>query len=302
MRNVKGVHFWQVDHKVKNIFEVEGTVILPSPQAWRKFKWVRKWLEEKPREGYFIWIKKQVDFPLSTCITITSPKISQDLRNLLVVEKNLKIKANVVCHAQKNNLCGTHQAKGKLILKDGAALEYNHLHHWGEKDFVNPNYQFILGKDSHLIYNYQNLFPPENLQLITTILSGKNSSSNLNLVINGKNTKVNLNDTIFLEGENSQGMVRLRLVGREKSEIEAISKIIAKAPGRGHLDCRGLLVDKTARISLIPQLICQNKEAQITHEASIGKISEEELTYLRMRGLDEKEAIDLIVSGFLVNP
>ncbi|PIZ89560.1 MAG: hypothetical protein COX89_00870 [Candidatus Nealsonbacteria bacterium CG_4_10_14_0_2_um_filter_37_10] len=55
------------------------------------------------------------------------------------------------------------------------------------------------------------------------------------------------------------------------------------------------------KISSIIQitLICQNKEAQITHEASIGKISEEELNYLRMRGLTEKEAIDLIVTGFL---
>jgi Fe-S cluster assembly scaffold protein SufB len=46
-------------------------------------------------------------------------------------------------------------------------------------------------------------------------------------------------------------------------------------------------------------LVCESKEAQITHEASIGKISEEQLNYLRSRGLNEKEAIDLIISGFL---
>ncbi len=299
MRNAKSVHFWQVDHEVRNIFEVKGTVILSSPQAWQRFKWTKKFFEEKPKEGFFIWIKEQVNFPLATCFTIASPKIFQDLRNLLVIEKNLKIKLSGVCHTQKNNLAGRHLAKGKLILKEGSALEYNHFHYWGEKDFVLPDYQFILGKETSLIYNYRNLFPPENLQLVTTIFSGENSSSNLNLVINGKNTKVNLKETIFLEGKNSQGIVRLRLVGRKKTEIEAISKIFAKAPGKGHLDCQGLLIDKTAKISLIPQLICQNKEAQITHEASIGKTSEEELTYLRMKGLTEKEAIDLIVSGFL---
>jgi len=64
------------------------------------------------------------------------------------------------------------------------------------------------------------------------------------------------------------------------------------------LDCQGLLVDKDSKISLTPELICQNKLAQITHEAAIGKISEEELSYLRMRGLSEEEAINLIVSGF----
>ena len=303
MRNVKNVNnspnFWQVDHKVKNIFEVRGVIVLPSPLAWRKFHWTRKLFEEKPKEGYFVWVKNQMDFPISTCITIASPKTSQNLRNLLVIEKGIKAKANVVCNAEKNNLCGVHKAKGKIVLREGASLEYNHFHKWGQKDFVSPDYEFFLGKNGRLIYTYQNLFSPENLEFKTTIYGGENSSSNLNFVINALNSKVRVKDTIFLAGKNSQGIVRLRLVGRKKSQIEAVSQIFAKMPGKGHLDCQGLLVDKTARISLIPQLVCENKEARITHEASIGKISEEELTYLRMRGLTEKEAIDLIVSGFL---
>jgi len=299
MKNVKNVNYWQVDHKIKQIFERKGAVILPSPTAWEKFKWSRAYFERKPKEGYFVWIKKQVDFPLTTCITIASPKISQDLTNLLVIEKGITVKANVICNAARDNLCGTHKARGKLLLKDNTSLEYNHLHRWGEKDFVSPDYEFILGKNSRLVYTYKNLFPPENLQLKTTIRGGKNSSSNLNFIINGLNSRIEVKDTLFLEGKNSQGVVRLRLVGRKNSQIKAISKIVAEVAGRGHLDCRGLLIDKNSTISLIPELICQSKDAQITHEASIGKISEEELNYLRQRGLSEEEAINLIVTGFL---
>jgi len=299
MKNVKNVNFWQVNHKIKNIFERRGVKVLPSPKAWEKFNWVRKILKEKPKEGYFIWVKKTINLPLEACVNIASLKISQNLTNLLVIEKGIKAKVNAVCNATKNNLYATHKAKGKLILKEGVFLEYNHIHKWGEKDFVSPDYEFVLEKNSRLIYNYQNLFPPENLELKTAIHSEKNASSNLNFVINSLNSKIKIKDTVFLEGKNSQTVVRLKLVGRKNSQIEAMSQIFAEAPGKGHLDCQGLLVDKTAKISLIPQLVCQNKEAQITHEASIGKISEEELTYLRMRGLSEKEAIDLIVAGFL---
>jgi hypothetical protein len=293
------VNFWQIDHKVKNISEPKGVTILPSLKAWEKFSWVRKFFGEKPKEGYFIWLKKEVDFPLAACLTIASPKISQDLKNLLVIEKGIKSKANVVCNAAENNLCGTHKARGKIILKDNASLEYHHLHKWGEKDFVQPYYEFILKKSSRLIYTYQNLFPPQNLQLTTIFHSGEDSSSNLNIIINGINSKVKIRDALFLKEKNAQGVVKLRLVGRKNSQLFAQSVIFAQASGKGHLDCQGLLVDKTAKISLTPQLICQNKDAQLTHEASIGKISEEELTYLRMRGLTEKEAVDLICSGFL---
>jgi Fe-S cluster assembly scaffold protein SufB len=298
MKNVKNVNYLQINHEVKNIFPAKGVIILSSPEAWEKFAWTRKYFFKKPKEGYFIWVKKPVDLPLEACVSIASLKISQNLTNLLVIEKGIKVKANVVCNATKNNLHAIHKAKGKLILREGVFLEYNHIHKWGEKDFVEPDYEFILEKNSRLIYNYQNLFPPENLELKTAIHSGENSSSNVNFVVNSLNSKTRIKDTVFLEGKNSQTVVRLRLVGRKNSQIEAVSQIFALAPGKGHLDCQGLLVDKTAKISLIPQLVCQNKEALITHEASIGKISEEELTYLRMRGLTEKEAIDLIVSGF----
>ena len=299
MRNVKSAHFWQIDNQIKNISQIPGNIILPSPQAWRKFKWVRKYFDKEPKEGYFIWIKKQAGFPITACLNIASPKVSQKLTNLLVIEKRIKVKLNVLCSAIKNNLCGIHKTRGKLILKSGSFLEYNHFHQWGRKDFVSTDYEVILEKKSRLIYNYKNLLSPRNLFLKTIIQSGENSSSNLNFIINGLNSKIGILDNVNLLGSRSQAIVKLRLVGRGNSQTEAASVILAKSPSRGHLDCQGLVVDPRAKISLTPRLICQNKDAQLTHEASVGKISEEELTYLRMRGLTEKEAIDLIVTGFL---
>lgn len=298
-KNVENVHFWQVNHKIKNILEVEGVTVLPSPKAWQELKWTRKFFEKEPKEGYFVWVRKQIDFPLTTCISIASPRIFQNLTNLLVIEKGIKTRANVLCNATKNQLCGTHKARGRLILKENSYLEYNHLHRWGKKDLVSPDYEFILKENSHLIYNYKNLFPPKILNLKTTIYNDRESSSNLNFIISALNSKIELKDTVFLRGKNSRGIIKLRLVGKQNSQIKAQTSIFARAPGRGHLDCQGLLIDKRSKISLIPELFCEHKEAQITHEASIGKIADEALEYLRMRGLTEKEAIDLMVSGFL---
>jgi len=303
MRNVKNayqkVNYWQIDHKIKNILGSKDIIVLPSPDAWLKFKWTKKYFEKKPKEGYFIWVKKEGNFPLTTCLNIASPKISQNLNNLLVIEQGIKVKVNAVCNVKKNNLCAVHKAQGKLILKKGSFLEYNHIHQWGRKDLVKTNYEFILKEGSNLIYNFQDLIPPEKLSLKTAVFEEKNSCSNLNIVLNGLNTKMDLSEALFLNGENAQGIIRLRLVGRKNSQIKAKSSIVAKAPAKGHLDCQGLLVDNSAKICLIPELICENKKTQITHEASIGKISEDELNYLRMRGLSEKQAIDLIINGFL---
>jgi len=307
MKNAKNVlpatknnlNFLQIDHKIEKILGTAGVIVLPSLRAWEKFIWTRKLFNVKPKEGYFVWVQKQVDFPLYTCVAIASPKIQQDLSNLMVVEEGLKVKANVTCSAAKNHLYGVHKAKGRLILKAGASLDYNHLHRWGEKDLVSPDYEFILEKGASLKYEYKNLLPPENLNFKTSLFLKENASSELRIIINGINSQIKIEDSFYLEGKNASGTASLRLVGKKNSRIDAVSRIIARNEAKGYLDCQGILVDDKSKISLMPEIACENRKAQIIHEASIGKINEEQLLYLMMRGLPQKKAIDLIINGFL---
>jgi len=74
--------------------------------------------------------------------------------------------------------------------------------------------------------------------------------------------------------------------------------MVANDAGTGHV-CMGLLLSENSSIQAIPELINRNKDVSLTHEASVGKISEEALNYLRSRGLTEDEATDLIITGFL---
>lgn len=299
MKNVKSAHFWQIDHKTKNILDVKGIIILPSPEAWEKFKWSRKWFNKKPKEGYFIWVKKQVDFPLFTCVSIASKKIHQELQNLLILEKNLNIEIQGVCNTLSKNLCGIHKAQGKIILKEGSTLKYKHIHSWSREDIVEPDYKFLLEKNSKLDYNYENLFTSKKLKIVSSFDVFAGASCNVKIVVNCTQTETEIKDTLRLVEKGASGIVKLRLVGEKGSNISAYSQILAEAESKGHLDCQGLMVDKDSVISLDPKLICKNKLAQLTHEASIGRISGEQLSYLRMRGFSEKQAIDLIINGFL---
>jgi len=299
MKNVKNVNYWQIDHRIKKIFEAKGVEVLTSKSAWEKHNWVRKYFFKKPKEGYFIWIKKQTDLPLLTCISIATKNTEQELQNLLILEKNLNINLQGTCNAQKRNLSCGHKAQGKIILKESSTLKYEHIHSWGQKDIVEPNYEFLLEKNSKLDYTFKAFFTPKKLKINTQLFLFEGASCNLKILANCIQTETEIEDTLRLVQKGAKGQIKLRLVGRKNSRISAHSQIVAEAESKGHLDCQGLLIDKNSTISLIPELICQSKDAQITHEASIGKISEEELNYLRQRGLSEEEAINLIVTGFL---
>ena len=299
MTDVKNIHYLQVNHKIEKIFSNEDVLILPSSEAWKKFSWTRKYFFKKPKQGYFLWVKKQINFPLFSCVLINSKKITQDIQNLAILEKGVNVSLFGSCSSLKSRLYGFHNAQGKFVLKKGASLKYEHRHSWNTDDKVKAKYEFILEENAKLNYIFKSVNVPGKMEIENKAELSDDASCEIKAVIDCKNSEMKINDIVELKGEQSSGQIHMRLVGREKSIIYANSEILAKAQSKGHLDCQGLLVDESSKISLIPKLICSNKKSQITHEASIGKISQEQLSYLRTRGLNEKEAISLIINGFL---
>lgn len=293
------VNYYQVDHKVKSLLKAKGVELLTSVEAYNKHAWSHKYFKKKPKEGYFIWIKKQIGSPLTSCVSIFNAKVSQQMENLIIVEPKLKVTLNATCNSLRANLCARHNAIGNVVLKKGAEVKVNHIHAWNTSDSVDVNYSFLLEENAKLAYNYKNINPPKQLKMNTIATLSDGASMDFSAIVDGEDIEVNLQDAILLKGKNSNAVVRLRFVGRDKARIAARSSIIAEGASQGHLDCQGLLLSKTAEIKLIPELNNKNQDAQITHEASIGRISEEVLEYLESRGLTEKQAIDLVVKGFL---
>lgn len=299
MKDAGGTHYLQVNNEVQNIRQVEGAEIMTSPEAFDKYKWARKYFNERPQEGYFIRVKKSQERRLTTCAFLTSKEAEQNVQNLLVLDKGVKAKTVGTCASGKKDLCGTHNSKGHIILNEGAMLEYQHVHTWGIYDTVTLDYNFVLEKDAQLDYHYKSIFIPSNFSSSNTFTLKQGSRSNAEIAADCKNTQAHFSDTINLNGENSSGTVKLKIVGREKSNIKSHSSINTLKSSKGHLDCQGLVTKNSSNISLIPELNCKNKDSELTHEASVGKISEDALHYLKTRGISEDKAIDLITTGFL---
>ncbi|MGC8944142.1 MAG: SufB/SufD family protein [Minisyncoccia bacterium] len=297
--NINKNNLYYLNHEVLKINPPEGVEILLSKDAYYKYSWTKKYFEGEPKDGYFIWVKKQPKTPLLTCVALSQKNIVQKMQNLLVIESDIKAVSNVSCAALQVGLCGKHFASGKIILKERSSLKYDQFHTWGQNDYVEPNYEFYLEKNSRLEYHYQLLKNPHNLNIHNRFYLKENASIYSEVVIEGIGSQININEEMVLEGKNSQGALYLRLVASKKSKIRALSKITSLNESKGHLDCRGLLLDKQSMIALIPELDNRNPKSSLTHEAYIGKINNDEINYLRTRGLTQKEAINLIVNGFL---
>lgn len=103
---------------------------------------------------------------------------------------------------------------------------------------------------------------------------------------------------VELNGENASTKVTSRSVATENSKQEFSSKVIGNNKCFGHVECDAIIKDN-AKIVAIPEIIANNIDANLIHEAAIGKIAGEQLTKLMTLGLTEKEAEDAIINGFL---
>jgi Fe-S cluster assembly scaffold protein SufB len=111
--------------------------------------------------------------------------------------------------------------------------------------------------------------------------------------------RVSVEEVLHLDGEEARGMTRTRIAVRDEAVSEVSTTVEGNAPGaRGHMDCAEIVRDR-AIASNTPHVVVRDERAHVTHEAAIGTVNRKELETLMARGLDEDEAVDVIVRGML---
>ncbi len=299
MSDVKSASYTQVDNEQAEIVADEDVVILTSHQAYEKYPWSREYYDEEPKEGYFIWARRTTGKPISTCVLICSQYVTQDAQNVILIDEGVEAQMESACAAKMKSLFGKHIGRSKMILKDNAKLEYKHVHSWGEDDDVQSTTDLIMGKGSEVIYSQKCQRVPKSLRLINYNYIEESASLNYSATVIAKEGSVEMYDDTFLNGKKANGISRVRMIARDNAKFTGKSQIIANEAATGHMDCMGLILGDDSNIIAIPQLVNNCEDASITHEASVGKISEDVVNYLRSRGLSEDEAIDLVVNGFM---
>lgn len=134
-----------------------------------------------------------------------------------------------------------------------------------------------------------------------TYLNGKGASAKyLTVVLGAPGSVIDTQGKVYLNAEDTGAELAHRGVCTGGAMYQG-GLLIGNARCRAHVDCAGMLLDNTGMgfIESIPGLRSRHPDARMSHEASIGKIAPEQVEYLMSRGMDEREAISLLIRGFL---
>lgn len=262
-------------------------------------------VNKEDKSGIDIFVKENTKFEfVHIPVIITESGLKEVVYNDFYIGKN----ANVVIIAG----CGIHNDHHKdsehngihrFFLEEGAKVKYIEKH-YGEgsgngKRILNPITEVEL-KDG------------ANMEMETTQIKGVDSTvretkaklgSNTNLIISEKimthgNQFAKTEFYVELNGENSSTQVTSRSVATDNSKQEFISKVLGNTKCYAHVECDAIIKDN-GKVIAIPEINANNVDANLIHEAAIGKIAGEQLIKLMTLGLTEKEAEEEIINGFL---
>lgn len=260
--------------------------------------------EEGGSGGYFIRSmpgSKEV-FPLQACMFIGDEKVMQTAHNIIIAEENSELHIITGCATGEDVTSALHVGVSEFYLKKGAKITFTMVHNWAEQVDVRPRTGVMVGDESTYISNYILTSPVRSIQSYpTAYCTGNNSKVVFQSILGGqKESVLDMGSRVILEGEGCSTEMISRSVSKDQSQIYARGHLAGRAKNvKGHLECHGLVLSDDSMIYAVPELEGASTELELSHEAAVGKIDEEEVLYLMSRGLTEEEAASMIVRGFL---
>lgn len=257
------------------------------------------------KSGIDVYVKENTKFEfIHIPVLITESGLNDVVYNDFYIGKNADVVIIAGCGIHNDHHKDSqHDGIHRFFLSEGARVKYIEKH-YGEgdgtgKNILNPVTEVTLKEGSYL-------------EMETVQLKGVDSTIRETRGTLGKDTNLIVSEkimthgtqtakTIFnveLKGENASTHVTSRSVATENSIQEFVSEVVGDERCFGHVECDAIIKDN-AKVIAVPKIVANNVEANLIHEAAIGKIAGEQLTKLMTLGLNEKQAEEQIIKGFL---
>ena len=255
--------------------------------------------------GSFIYVPKgvKVEQPLQAYFRINAESSGQFERTLIIADEGAELMYMEGCTAPKFETGTLHSAVVELVALKGAKIQYVTVQNWSDNVFNLVTKRGVAYEDAQIRWIDCNIGSGITMKYPGVVLRGERAKGEV--------------VSIALAGENQHqdtGAKMLHLADNTTSNI--ISKSVSTANGRAsyrgmvlmpknvsncrnNTVCDALLINENSRSDTYPAVICSGENNSVQHEASVSKLSQEQIFYMRSRGLSESDAVSLSVNGFV---
>jgi len=298
----QGIIFTDMDTALKEYPEIVkkyfGTVI---PSTDNKFAALNTAVWSG---GSFVYIPKgvKVSIPLQAYFRINSKNTGQFERTLIIADEGSSIHYIEGCTAPTYSSDSLHSAVVELIALPGSHLRYTTIQNWSNNVYNLVTKRAMAHKNAIVEWLDGNLGSKLTMKFPSVYLVGEGARGEiLSCAMAGKGQHQDAGAKLVFAAPNTSGTIISKSVSKNggRSSYRGLVKVFPNATNvKVNVRCDALLLDEASRSDTYPTMEIQDETAQISHEATVSKVGEEQLFYLMSRGLTEQEAVTLIVNGF----
>ncbi|HET7812127.1 MAG TPA: Fe-S cluster assembly protein SufB [Steroidobacteraceae bacterium] len=263
-------------------------------------------------DGSFVYVPPGVRCPmeLSTYFRINAAKTGQFERTLIIAAPGSHVSYLEGCTAPMRDENQLHAAVVELVAEDDAEIKYSTVQNWypGDENGVGGIYNFVTkrgecrGRNSRISWTQVETGSAITWKYPSCVLKGENSIGEFYSVATANNYQQADTGTKMIHiGANTKSTIVSKGIsaGHGQNSYRGLVKILPSAHGaRNFTQCDSLLMGGNCGAHTFPYIETRNPSATVEHEASTSKISEDQLFYCLQRGIDEEDAVNMIVSGF----
>ncbi|MFH2019087.1 MAG: Fe-S cluster assembly protein SufB [bacterium] len=255
--------------------------------------------------GSFVYVPRgvKVGLPLQAYFRINAENAGQFERTLIVVEEGAEVHYVEGCSAPAYSSASLHAAVVEVVVKPKAKCRYTTVQNWYKNVYNLVTKRAWVEREARMEWVDCNLGSKVTMKYPSCLLMGERASgSMLSIAVAGSGQQLDAGAKMIHLALKTTSQIISKSISKDggRSSYRGMVSISAKARGaRSKVVCDALILDARSRSDTYPTNRIMNKEVVLEHEAYVSKIGEEQVSYLRSRGLTEKQAETMIVRGFL---
>lgn len=255
--------------------------------------------------GTFLYVPKGVTVkePLQAYFRMNARNMGQFEHTLIIVEEGAKVHYIEGCSAPKYGSQALHAGLVEIFVKEGATCRYSSVENWSRDTYNLNTKRAIVQKDATMEWIGGNMGSGVTMLYPCSVLVGEGARcDHLAIAFANKGQWQDTGAKVFHLAPHTSSKVTSKSISKDGGV--AVYRGQLKIHPRAHdctanVECDALLLDDVSRTDTIPDIQIRNNNVTIAHEATVGKLSEEDIFYLMSRGIPEDEARAMIVNGFI---
>lgn len=255
--------------------------------------------------GTFVYVPEgvKVNIPLQAYFRMNAPGMGQFEHTLIIAEKNSEVHYIEGCSAPLHTKNSIHAGCVELHVSDGARLRYSSIENWSRNTFNLNTKRAIVYKDGLVEWLNGNLGSGVTMLYPCSMLIGDRArSDSIGIAFAGEGQNQDTGSKVFHLAPNTTSTIHSKSICKDGgiTTYRGHVRIVKGAKNvKCSVNCDALMIDEKSRNHTIPYMDINEEKVDVVHEATVGKLSTNQIFYLMSRGLDEQGAIQMIVSGFI---